>query len=119
LGFIRDLDAKYSELNEFDRNFWSKYLLSTWLTFVALLNFILYISLFADLNIFFKLVAGYASALLILIFIFIISTASSVNNEASQIYKPLNHIMAIQSFKRLGLKEKIKVNINELINLKI
>jgi len=119
LGFIRDLDAKYSELNEFDLNFWSKYLLSIWVIFVALVNFTLYIFLFVDLNIILKLVSGYGSVLFILIFIFIISTASSVNYEANQIYKPLNHIMANQSFKRLSLTEKVKVNINELINLKI
>jgi hypothetical protein len=119
LRFIQDLDAKYSELNEFDRNFWSKYLLSIWLIFIAFVNFILYIFLFADLDIIFKLIAGYGSALFILIFIFIISTASSVNYEANKIYKPLNHIMANQSFKRLSLAKKVKVNINELINFKI
>jgi hypothetical protein len=41
LRFIRDLEAKYSELNEYDRNFWSKYLLSIWLIFGAVVNFIL------------------------------------------------------------------------------
>jgi hypothetical protein len=119
LRFFRDLDAKYSELNEYDSNFWSKYLLSIWLIFGAVVNFILYVFLFADLNIIFKLICGYISVLFILIFIFIISTASSVNYEANKIYKPLNHIMAKQTFKRLSLTKKVKVNINESINLKI
>ncbi len=119
LRFVCDLDAKYSELNEYDSNFWSKYLLSIWLIFGALVNFAFYVFLFADLNIMYKLIAGYGSALLILIFIFIISTASSVNYEANKIYKPLNHIMANQSFKRLSLTKKVKVSTNELINLKI
>jgi hypothetical protein len=112
LRFIRDLDAKYSELNEFDCNFWSKYLFSIWLIFVALVNFTLYVFLFTDLNIIYMLIAGYGSVLFILIFIFIISTASSVNYEANKIYKPLNHIMAHQSFKTLSLTNKLKVNIN-------
>jgi hypothetical protein len=119
LRFIRDLDAKYSELNEYDSNFWSKYLLSIWLIFGAVVNFILCVFLIADLNIIFRFLAGYVSVLFILIFIFIVSTASSVNYEANKIYKPLNHIMANQSFKRLSLTKKVKVNINVLINLKI
>jgi hypothetical protein len=119
LRFIQDLDAKYSELNEFNRNFWSKYLLSVWVISVALVNFVLYAFLFADSDIVFKFILSYASAVVILIFILIISTASSVNHEANKIYKPLNHIMANQSFKRLSLAKKVKVNINELINLKI
>ncbi len=112
LRFIRDLDAKYSELNEYDSNFWSKYLLSIWLIFAALVNLALYVFLFADLNIIFKLIAGYGSVLFILIFIFIVSNASSVNYEANKIYKPLNHIMANQRYKRLSLTKKAKVNIN-------
>jgi hypothetical protein len=117
--FIQDLDAKYSELNEFDRKYWSKYLLSIWLIFVALVNFGLYVFLFTDLDIIFKLITGYGSALLILIFTFTISSASSVNYEANKVYKPLNHIMANQSFKRLSLPKKVKVNINELKNMVI
>jgi hypothetical protein len=112
LGFIRGLNAKYSELNEFDSNFWSKYLLSIWLIFGALVNFTLYLFLFTDLKIIFKLIVSYCFALFFLIFIFIISTASSVNYEANQIYKPFNYIMANQNFKRLSLTKKVKVNIN-------
>ncbi len=53
----------------------------------------------------------YDLVFVILIFSFIISTASSVNYEANKIYKTLNQIMVNNSLRRYGFQTR-----NELLN---
>jgi hypothetical protein len=87
LRIIRNLDAKYSELDECNQEIWSKYLLSIWIIGGALINFSLYHLFFAEMTVINKLVAGYCAAFAFLAFLFIIINASSVNYEANKMYK--------------------------------
>jgi hypothetical protein len=119
LRSIRNLDAIYAELNEYNREFWSLYLLLIWLIFGLIINFYTYFCFFAELNIILKPFVVYGLVTGISIFLFIISTASSVNYEANKIYKHLNQIMVYYSLNHIRFKkrnfysQKIKVTINQ------
>jgi len=125
LRSIRNLDAIYTELNEYNREFWSLYLLLVWFIYGLLINFGTYFYFFAELNIILKAFAVYGLFIVITAFLFIISTASSVNFEANKIYKHLNQISAHYSLNRISFKtrnhllnfylQKIKVTINHLL----
>jgi hypothetical protein len=97
LRIIRNLDAKYSELDEYNQELWSKYLLSIWLIAGFFINFSLYHSFFSEMTVILKLMSGYFTAFTFLAFLFIIINASSVNYEANKMYKLLNHIMVYNS----------------------
>jgi hypothetical protein len=122
LRIIRNLDAKYSELDECNQEIWSKYLLSIWLIAGTIINFHLHHFFFAEMTVTQKLIAGYRAAFLFLSFLFILTNASSVNFEANKMYKLLNHIMVYNSSSRLrfstrnhlmiAYSTKIKVKIN-------
>jgi len=73
LRLIRSLDAKYSELNQFNDEFWSKFLLLIWLIFGTLTVFDLYVLIFTELNIILRPIVFYCCILLCLLFLFIIN----------------------------------------------
>jgi hypothetical protein len=101
LRIIRNLDAKYSELDEYNQEFWSKYLLSIWLIAGFFINFSLYHSFFSEMTVILKLMSGYFTAFTFQAFLFIITNVSSVNYEANKMYKLLNQIMVYNSSSRL------------------
>jgi hypothetical protein len=123
LRSIHKFNAIYSEINEYNNQFWSLYLLSIWLIFGSLIIFLSYFFFFAELTIILKVFFGYAFVLITSIFLFIISNASSVNYEANKIYKLLNQIIVYNSLRRIRYRtrnellnaysRKIKVKINE------
>jgi hypothetical protein len=122
LRIIRNLDAKYSELDECNQEIWSKYFLTIWLIVGTLLNFHLYPLFFTDMTVTQKVISGYSVTIVFLGFLYLITNASSVNYEANKIYKLLNHIMVYNSSSRLRFStrnhlmiwysRKIKVKIN-------
>jgi hypothetical protein len=103
LKAIKSLDSKYSGLEEYNVNYWSKYLLSVWLIFGGFINFLFYCLLFVEINFIQKLIVVYISILLSTTFLLIINTASSVNYEANKVYKLLNRVMILNN---IGLFNK-------------
>jgi hypothetical protein len=101
LRIIRNLDAKYSELDECNQEIWSKYLLSIWLIVGTLINFHLYPLFFVKMTVTQKLISGYRAAFTFLGFLFLITNASSVNYEANKMYKLLNHIMVYNDWSQM------------------
>jgi hypothetical protein len=122
---IRKLNAIYLELNEYNRDFWSLYLLSIWVFLGSIIIFLSYFCFFGELTIILKLFVGYGFGFATLTFLFIISTASSVNYETNKIYKPLNQVMANYRLRRINIQtrnellnyysRKIKVKVNNLL----
>jgi hypothetical protein len=111
LRSIRKLNAIYSELNEYNRDFWSLYLLSIWLLLGTLIIFLSYFCFFGELTIILKLIVFYTLVFIVVTFLFIISIASSVNYETNKIYKPLNQFMANNVLRRINIQAR-----NELLN---
>jgi hypothetical protein len=90
---INSLDSSYVEIDDYNSNFWSKYLLTIWLIFGSQIVIALYCLLFVK-DLITKLIIGYAFVIWILIFLFVINTASSVNYSAKKSYKLLHKFMA-------------------------
>ncbi len=109
---IRSLNSIYSEINEYNTKFWSKYLLSIWLIMGSVIKMTLVIIIFIQTNII-KIAFTYGLLLLIPMFLFIINTASSVNYEANKSYILLNSIMASNAMHYINnifvIKNKFKV----------
>jgi len=87
------LNSIYSEINEYNVSFWSKYLLSIWLIIGSVITNCLYFSSFIQMNKLVKCLIEYFVIIIIISFLFIINTVSSVNYEANKSYKLLNSIM--------------------------
>jgi hypothetical protein len=90
---INSLDSSYVEIDDYNSNFWSKYLLTIWLILGSGIVTCLYCLLFVK-DVISKLIIGYAFVVWLLIFLLIINTASSVNYEAKKSYKLLHKFMA-------------------------
>jgi hypothetical protein len=90
---INSLDSSYVEIDDYNKSFWSKYLLTIWLILGSQTVTALYCLLFVK-DIIFKLIIGYAFVVWVLTFLFVLNTASSVNYEANKSYKLLNIFMA-------------------------
>jgi hypothetical protein len=93
LQIIYSFNSIYAEINEYNTKFWSKYLLSIWLIMGSLINCVIFMIFFTQINKFFKFGLIYALILLIITFLIIINTSSSVNYEANKSYKILNSIV--------------------------
>ena len=93
LQIIHSLNSLYSEINEYNTKFWSKYLLSIWLIMGSLINSVIFMIFFSQINKFFKIPLIYGLFILIITFLLIINTSSSVNYEANKSYKLLNSLM--------------------------
>jgi hypothetical protein len=119
LRIIRNLDAKHSELDGYNQEFWSKYFLSIWLIAGTLVNFSLYNLLFSEMTIILKLMTGYGVAFAFLFFLFIITNASSVNYEANKMYQLLKHIMVYNSSSRLRFSTRNDLIIVYLTKIKV
>jgi len=108
---IRSISCLYSEINDYNISYWSKYLLSIWLIFVIIINTFLYLTIFGKMITIIRVVFIYISFLFIMGFLFIINTASSVNYEANKSYKLLNQLMSSNS--KLSVKVHSLSNLNE------
>ena len=90
---LQSFDSLYSEIDEYNTTFWSKFLFSFWLTFGSFNVLFLYIILFAPLNYVIKIFLVYNMLLWLFCFLFIIFTASSVTYCAKKSYKTLNSLI--------------------------
>ena len=79
LKIIRSLNSIYSEINEYNTKFWSKYLMSIWIIMGSLINCIIYTIIISQINIVFKIPFIYGLSFIIIAFLLIINTSSSVN----------------------------------------
>ena len=100
---IRSLNSIYNEINDYNLNLWSKYLMAIWLIFGVVIVFHLYILIFMTLSITSFLVLGYVVIVFITIFMIVINTSSSVNYEANKSYKLLNQLMVSFGSSRVPL----------------
>ena len=105
----------YKEIQDYNENFWSMFLLCIWLLLGALFIVTIFMSIFVSFNFIVKLIIIYGCSLYGLIFFFIIFTASSVQFEVKKSYKLLNKLYLNILFNELNnriIHLKIKVRIS-------
>jgi len=108
---INSLNSIYSEINDYNNNYWSKFLFWVWTFLTLLINTLLYASLFGRMALALRIFFIVAVTFFVFGFIFIINTVSSINFEANKSYKLLNTSFVCLSGKTLSKYRMIKVNI--------
>jgi hypothetical protein len=109
------LNSIISEINTYNNDLWSKYLMIVLMFIILVLDLVLFEAIFGKMNFFFKLIIFYASSVLFLLLIILINTASSVAFESNKSYKLLNKSF-ITNKKQISIRMRIKVWI-QTINL--
>ena len=111
-----NLNSIYTEINEYNEIFFSKYYLSVWLFLGSLNTFLLYLSLLANIPLLYKMISFYAFLLTFTLFSIIILNASSVNTEANNSHKLLNSLYVcyfsaqIREISKYSLIARLKVS---------
>ena len=104
------MDLLYKEINEYNTTYWSKFLLSFWLTYGSATILLLYIIIFIEMSFYIKFIYIYAFIVFGSIFLFIIFKASSINLETFKSYYILNNLLISlnqKRIKRLAIKFKV------------
>jgi hypothetical protein len=93
LQILENLNSIYEELDNYNSNYWSKFLFIIWITFAAIINITIYFVFFIEANLILKILFIYFAIQFILILLLIINTTASVNSEANKSYSILNSCM--------------------------
>ena len=89
---FRRLYALYSEISDYNETFWSKYLLTLWLSLGSINVMMLYSSFYSDMNVMFRIFFVYVLSMLISFFTFILLSAAKINNQSIVSYKLLSSL---------------------------
>jgi hypothetical protein len=92
-NILRSMNSLYSEVNDYNTSFLSKYLLLNWFIFGLIMNTLLFSILFEEMNSLIKVLFLLALIFCLTIFMFIINMSSLVNFEANKSYKLLNTLL--------------------------
>lgn len=118
---IAQFNGLYSEIREYDRQLWSRFLLCYWATFGSIVTVVLFITLFIPAHLILKVIFGYIVVLFGALFILIIFTAASINKEMNE-FHPIFNRMYLQyalvnsiNKNKSFVSNKIKVKINSYI----
>jgi hypothetical protein len=107
---LKSLDSIISEINTYNNDFWSEYLMIVLMFGTIVFDFLLFESLFGKMSLLFKILMFYGSVLMFLLLIILINTASSVTFEANKSYKLLNKLLiTIGNSKQIRIRMRIKV----------
>ena len=90
---LQSFDSLYSEINEYNTTFWSKFLAVFWLTFGLVIILLLYVTIFVSFSSIIKFMFIDCLIFIVISFLFLIFTASSVNYCANKSYKTLNSLI--------------------------
>ena len=105
---IHTLDALYSEINEYNSTYWSKFLFIVWLTYWTIILFLFMVLLFSKLHILILICIGYVFVICFVSFVFLIITSASVNSCANKAYALLYSILIIYKVNFKICKTSIK-----------
>ncbi len=104
------MDSIICEINTYNNEFWSKYLMIVLTLVIIAFDLVLFLSIFGKFSLFFKLLLFYGSNILLLLIMILINTASSVSLEANKCYKLLNELFITTANNRqISIQNRIKV----------
>ena len=89
---LQSFDSLYSEINEYNTTYWSKFLFIIWTLLGTFTVFVIYIFLFGRLELVAQIMFAYFLLFFLSIFLLIIFSTSSVTYCANKSYKTLNSL---------------------------
>ncbi len=107
-NILKSLNSIISEINTYNNDFWSKYLMVVLIIITIALDLVLFQSIFGKMNFFIKMILFYGSCTAFLLLMILINTASSVSFEANISYKLLNKLFITYN-KQISIRMRIKV----------
>jgi hypothetical protein len=109
-NILKSLNSIISEINIYNNDLWSKYLMIVLMLVIIVFDIIFFESLFGKMSLFFKIILFYGSIVFFVLLIILINTASSVSFEANKSYKLLNKLfITIGNNKLIWIRMRIKV----------
>ena len=113
-NILKSLNSIISEINTYNNDFWSKYLMIVLVIVTIGLDLNLFQSIFGKMNFFLKMVLFYCSCSAFSLLMLLMNTASSVSFEANISYKLLNKLFITYN-KQISIRTIIKVWIQKFI----
>jgi hypothetical protein len=112
-NILISLNSIIWEINIYNNDLWSKYLLIVLLLVIIVSDLVLFQSIFGKMSFFFKMIWFYGSCLAFFLLIILINTASSVSSEVNKSYKLLNKLFITNNkfFKNFRLKSLLIVKL--------
>jgi hypothetical protein len=107
-NILESLNSIAREINTYNNDFWSKYLIIFLILILFVLDLVLFESIFGKMNLFFRMILFYGSFSTFSILMIFINTASSVSFEANKSYLLLNKLF-IRFNKQVSIRMRIKV----------
>jgi hypothetical protein len=107
-NILKSLNSVISEINTYNNDFWSKYLMVVLIIVIIALDLLLFQTIFGKMNFFLKLISFYCSGSTFSILMILINTTSSVSFEANKSYKLLNNLFITHN-KQISIRMRIKV----------
>jgi hypothetical protein len=109
-NILRSLNSIISEINTYNNDLWSKYLMIFLTLIIIGLDLVLFQSIFGKISLFLKIIMFYSSCLMFLLITIFINTASSVSLEANKSYKLFNKMfITYMNNKEISIRMRIKV----------
>jgi hypothetical protein len=93
-NLITELNSIYSEIADYNQNYWSNYLFWVWILFATIINTQLYIGIFTNRNLILRFILIIGSFVFIFTLILIINSAPSVNFEVNRSYKMIYSLIS-------------------------
>jgi hypothetical protein len=107
-NILKLLNSINSEVNTYNNEFWSKYLMIFLVLIIIALDLLLFETIFGKFSLILNIILFYGSSIMFLLLIIFINTASSVSFEANKSYKLLNKLFITKN-KQISIPMRIKV----------
>jgi hypothetical protein len=93
---MTELNSIYSEIDDYNQNYWSNYLFWVWILFATVINTFLYSGIFSNANFIIRFILIFGSKVFIFTLFLIINSASSVNLEVNRSYQQIYSLILIK-----------------------
>jgi hypothetical protein len=106
-NLMTELNSIYSEIEDYNQNYWSKYLFWVWILYSTIINMLVYSAIFSKVNFVLRFIYIYGSIIFIFSLILIINSASSAHLEVNKSYQLIYSLISIKRklmFKRMLFK---------------
>jgi len=113
--FVDSIYSLYSEINEYDENYWSKFIILICITCIVIISTFLYTTLFSELDLIIRLICFCVSFIFISVLVSVITITSSISSNANDTYKLVCSLFGQRLTNQLSNGDRLKVRL-KMIN---
>ena len=109
-NILRQLDALYLQINDYNITYWSKFLLQIWLIFDSITVDLIFMMFTVDI-IWLKIIILYAAIVMSACFLVIIMNAASVTYQVGKTNKILNSLIQSHALKEHHAQSEVRFKV--------